>query len=318
MKIIGPVFIIVFLIAAILVLNAAFVVSETQQVVLTQFGEPIGDPIKAPGLHFKIPFFQNANYFEKRILRWDGDANMIPTKDKKYIWVDSTARWRIVNPLVFLQKVYNYEGAQQRLDAILDGATRNVLADKNLIEIVRSSNRIVAVIESGEYDATTSTEAVEKIPENSGREEIRKEILERARPKVENFGIELVDFRIKRINYESDVRRDVFERMRSERKRVADKYRSEGDAERARIEGLRQKEQNRIKSEAYRKAEGIRGNADAEAIKIYADAYQKDEDFYAFLQTLSTYKKTLTKNTTLILSDKDEYLNYLKNIEGRT
>jgi len=315
MKTIGPTFVIVFLVVLIVLVNALFVVSEIEQVVLTQFGEPIGDPIRTPGLYFKIPFIQQANVYEKRILEWDGDANRIPTKDKKYIWVDATARWRIVDPLKFMQTVYNVDGAHQRLDAILDGGVRNVVADCDLIEIVRSSNRIFDVEVDTDVTNTASQNLI-RIPEDSGSEVIRLKILEIVRPKLERFGIELVDIMVKRHNYDQDVRSKVFERMRSERKRAAEKFRSEGEAERARIMGEMEKEINRIESEAYKKAEAIRGEADATAIKIYADAYSRDPEFYSFLMTLDSYKETLKQDTTLVLATDNDYFSYVKSIEG--
>ena len=308
---------IIFLLAgAIVFLSAVFIVSETEQVVITQFGEPKGDPIQEPGLYFKIPGIQEANYFDKRILEWDGDANRVPTKDKRYIWIDTTARWRIVDPLKFLQTVRNEDGAQQQLDNILDGRTRNVIAGKTLIEIVRSSNRILDVEASVDAAEQDQRQEFEPIPEDSGRDSIRTEILRVAQPKIRAYGIELVDILIKRLNYEQDVQKKVFERMISERKRVADKYRSEGESERARIEGLKEREIKRIRSEAYREAEVLRGKADAEAIKIYADAYNNDPEFYSFVRTLESYRETLTDGTTLILGTNNEYLDYLKEIRG--
>ncbi|MFC1809206.1 protease modulator HflC [Candidatus Omnitrophota bacterium] len=315
MKILGPAFVIIFLIVAIVALNSLYIISETEQVVLTQFGEPIGEPLNEPGLYFKIPFIQQANVYEDRILEWDGDANRIPTKDKKYIWVDTTARWKIVDPLRFLQTVYNVDGAQQRLDAILDGAVRNVIADRNLIEIVRSSNRILEI--KLDVDVTnTSSQGLIRIPEDSGRDAIRLEILERVKPKLTKFGIEIIDLMIKRNNYDQDVRRKVFERMRSERKRAAEKFRSEGESERARIMGMMEKEMNRIESEAYKKAQIVRGAADAEATKIYADAFSKDPEFYSFLMTLDSYEATMKNDTTLILATDNDYFSYIKSIEG--
>lgn len=314
-KIFGPMAIIVTVLLAICVLSSVYIVSETEQVVLTQFGEPVGDSIQSPGLYFKLPLIQQARYYDDRIIEWDGDANRVPTKDKKYIWIDTTARWRIVDPLQFMQKVMNVEGAQQRLDAILDGTTRNVIADRMLIEIVRSSNRILELSSASKTDQeTASLIELERVPEGSGRDAIRQEILRRAIPKVRQFGMELIDLQIKRVNYENDVRMKVFERMRSERKRAADKYRSQGEAEEARIDGVIEKEMNRIESEAYKQAQILRGTADAEAIKIYADAYSKDPEFYAFMQTLDSYKKTLTKDTTLMLGTDSKYFSYM--IEG--
>lgn len=311
-KIIGPAIIIIGLIALICIVSAAYIVDETNQVVITQFGEPIGDAIKEPGLKFKTPFIQRVNYFDKRLLSWDGYPNRIPTEDKKYIWIDTTARWKIVDPLRFLQTVRDEMGAQTRLDDILDGATRNVIAKHNLIEIVRDTNRILT-IEKSEEDKLMGRE-FERIPKESGRALIIEEMLDRAKPKVSEYGIELVDMRIKRINYDTQVRGKVFERMISERKRAAEQLRAEGQGERQEIEGKKEKELQRIHSEAYHKAQVIRGKADAEAIKIYANAYSKDPEFFSFLRTLESYHSTFDKQSMLILSTDSEYFKYLKDI----
>jgi len=302
-------FIIVGLVVAISVISGLYVVDETQQVVITRFGEPIGDAIKDPGLHFKVPFVDQANFFDDRLLEWDGDANKIPTEDKKYIWIDTTARWRIVDPLKFLQTVHDERGAQTRLDDILDGAARNVIARYNLLGIVRDSNRILS-IETTAEDKIMGR-AFDSIDETAGRATVHSEMMERARAKVEEYGIDLVDIRIKRINYEAPVRSKVFERMISERKRAAEQLRSEGNGKRAEIEGKKSRELQRISSEAYRIAESIRGKADATAIKIYAESYQKDPEFYGFLNTLESYKQTFDATTTVILSTDSEYYKYM-------
>lgn len=303
------VFIIIVLVAVIIVLsNAIYIVSETDQVIITQFGEPIGDAITTPGLHWKIPFVQKAHFFEKRWLEWDGDANQIPTMDKKYIWVDTYARWRISNPLVFFQRVRDERGAQSRLDDIIDGETRNAVANYVLIEIVRSSNR--------EFELTEEAAILElgtAIPKiKTGREKIAKLILEKASKITSEFGVELKDIRFKRVNYVEDVQRKVFDRMIAERKRIAAKYRSEGDGKSAEIRGQKEKELKRIQSEAYRKAQEIKGKADAEATRIYAQAYNLDPEFYQFMKTLETYKTALSENTWLLLSTDSEFLKYLR------
>jgi membrane protease subunit HflC len=303
------VFIIIVLIVVIIVLsNAIYIVSETDQVIITQFGEPIGDAITTPGLHWKIPFIQKAHFFEKRWLEWDGDANQIPTMDKKYIWVDTYARWRISNPLVFFQRVRDERGAQSRLDDIIDGETRNAVANYVLIEIVRSTNR--------EFELTEEAAILElgtAIPKiKTGREKIAKLILEKASKITPEFGVELKDIRFKRVNYVEDVQRKVFDRMIAERKRIAAKYRSEGDGKSAEIRGQKEKELKRIQSEAYRKAQEIKGKADAEATRIYAQAYNLDPEFYQFMKTLETYKTALSENTWLLLSTDSEFLKYLR------
>ena len=292
----------------IVLLNTLYVVSETKQVIITQFGEPIGDAITKPGLHLKVPFIQKANYFEKRWLEWDGDANQIPTKDKKFIWVDTYARWRISDPLVFFQRLRDERGAQSRIDDIIDGQTRNVIANFDLIEIVRSSNR--------EFELTEELAILDiaaAIPEiEIGREKIAQIILEKSSEITPELGVELRDVKIKRINYVEEVQRKVFDRMISERKRIAAKYRSEGDGKSAEIRGEKERELKKIQSEAYRKAQEIKGKADAEATKIYANAYNRDPEFYQFMKTLETYVSTMDKETWLLLSTDAEFLKYLK------
>ncbi len=292
----------------VVLLNVFYVVSETKQVIITQFGEPIGDAVTKPGLHLKVPFIQKANYFEKRWLEWDGDANQIPTKDKKFIWVDTYARWRISDPLVFFQRLRDERGAQSRIDDIIDGQTRNVIANFDLIEIVRSSNR--------EFELTEELVILDiaaDIPEiETGREKIAQIILEKSSEITPELGVELRDVKIKRINYVEEVQRKVFDRMISERKRIAAKYRSEGDGKSAEIRGEKERELKKIQSEAYRKAQEIKGKADAEATKIYARAYNLDPEFYQFTKTLETYVSTMDKDTWLLLSTDAEFLKYLK------
>jgi membrane protease subunit HflC len=292
----------------IVLLNTLYVVSETNQVIITQFGEPIGGAITKPGLHMKVPFIQKANYFEKRWLEWDGDANQIPTKDKKYIWVDTYARWRINDPLIFFQRVRDERGAHSRIDDIIDGETRNAVANFDLIEIVRSSNR--------EFELTEEIAILDiagAIPDiETGRDKIAQIILEKSSEITPEFGVELKDVKIKRINYVEEVQRKVFDRMISERKRIAAKYRSEGDGKSAEIRGEKERELKIIQSEAYRKAQEIKGKADAEATKIYANAYNRDPEFYQFMKTLETYVSTMDKETWMLLSTDAEFLKYLK------
>jgi membrane protease subunit HflC len=289
--------------------GAVYIVNETQQVVITQFGKPVGKPVTQAGLHFKVPFIQLAQYFDKRLLNWDGDPNQIPTRDKKYIWVDTTARWKIKNALKFLQSVGTERGAQGRLDDIINSATRDVITSYPLVETIRDSNRILETETPAEISAIAE-EALEKIV--AGRTELESKILARAQELVPQYGIELVDVRIKRINYVEEVRQKVYERMISERKRAAEQYRSEGRGKSAEIMGQKEKELKLISSEAYKTAQGIRGKADAEAITIYADSYSKDPEFYSFLKTLETYKNTVGGGTTVILTTDGDYYKYLK------
>ena len=299
-------FVIVF--GALVVLGqATYTVSETEQIILTQFGEPVGDPVVAPGLHFKAPFIQRTNVFEKRFLEWDGNPNQVPTRDKRFIWVDTYARWRIVDPLLFFQRLRDERGAQSRLDDILDGETRNAVARHDLIELVRSSNRNPAdvLIESEEEEAIL--EQIER-----GRLEVTRTILDTAAGRTADLGIELLDFRFKRINYVEEVQQDVFARMIAERQRIAEEFRSEGQGESARIHGERERELAQIQSEAYRRAEELRGEADANATRIYADAYNRDEDFYAFTKSLETYEATMDPETLFILGTDSELLRFLE------
>jgi membrane protease subunit HflC len=298
----------------LIILSSSFyTVDMTEQVVITQFGEPVGDPLTAPGLYVKIPFIQKVNTFEKRLLEWDGDPNQIPTKDKKYLWVNTYARWRIVDPLKFLQSVHDELGAHSRLDDIIDAATRDYITSHLLIEVVRNSNREMAV-------AGTELELAEEVLMHQiewGREEVTRQILEQASQVVPEYGIEMVDVRIKHINYVEEVRRKVYERMISERKRIAEKYRSEGQGKKAEIEGQREKELQRITSEAYRTAQEIIGQADAKATKIYAAAYNKDPEFYSYVKTLETYEETLGGGSWLLLTTDSDYLQYLKSTKVR-
>jgi len=291
-----------FFILLLLVLsgNPFYILYEGKQVVITQFGKP-KKVVKEPGLHFKIPFIQKVNYFEKRILAWDGYPTQIPTKDKKYIWVDTTARWKIEDPLKFLQTVSDEKGAQTRLDDIIDAAVRDVVTAHNLIEIVRSSNRITEELEE---------KALESI--KVGRDKMRREIIKIAEEMLPRYGIELVDIRIKRINYVEDVREKVYQRMIAERKKAAEKYRSQGRGVKAEIEGRTEKELKVIISGAYKEAQKIKGEAEAKANEIYSQAYSQDPEFFSFLKTLKTYQNTVDKNTTLLLSTDSDYFKYLK------
>jgi len=294
-------------IAALFVFNSAYVVDESKQVVITQFGQPVGKPVIQAGLYFKLPFIQKANYLEKRILEWDGYPTEVPTKDKKFIWVDTTGRWRIVDPLLFIQSMGTEMHAQSRLDDIIDGMTRDLITSYNIVDIVRNSDQILTATKMEEDIA--SEERYEKI--TIGRDQITRAILEKAKNIVDDYGIELVDVRIKRLNYVDRVRQKVYERMISERKRAVEQLRSEGQGIRAEIEGQKERELKKIQSEAYRKAQEIKGKADAEAIKIYADAYSKDPEFYGFTKTLELYPETL-RGSSFLISTETDFLEYLK------
>ena len=291
----------------IVLVQATYTVSETEQVILTQFGEPVGDPAASPGLHFKIPFIQRANVFEKRFLEWDGSPNQVPTRDKRFIWVDTYARWRITDPLLFFQRLRDERGAQSRLDDILDGETRNAVARHDLIELVRSSNRDASDVLIESEEEAVILESIER-----GRQEITREILETASERTADLGIEILDLRLKRINYVDEVQQDVFARMIAERQRIAEQFRSEGQGEAARIQGERERDLAQIQSEAYRAAEELRGKADAEATRIYAEAYNRDADFYAFTKSLDTYEQTMDAETLFILGTDSELLRYLQ------
>jgi len=293
----------------IILFSAAFVVDETEQVVITQFGKAVGKPIIKPGLHFKLPIIQKANYFPKNLLEWDGDPGQIPTLDKTYIWVDTFARWKIVDPLKFFQTVNNVRGAQARLDDILDAAVRNLITSHRLIETVRNSNRTLDTLQLG----PTTQEKYEMISTvKVGRAKIMEEVKKQAEPKVEQFGISLVDVKIKRLNYVEQVRKSVYARMIAERRQMAEKFRSEGQGEARKIEGEKEKMLKKITSEAYMKAQIIKGKADAEATRIYAEAFGKDPEFYSFLKTLDVYRSVFDKDSTLVLSTKSDFLRYLK------
>jgi len=291
----------------IVIVSATYVVSETEQVVITQFGNPIGDPITNPGLHLKVPFIQNLHFFDKRFLEWDGVANQVPTKDKRYIWVDTYARWRIIDALKFFQRLKDEDSAQTRLDDIIDGETRSSVARHDLVEVVRSTNRPTEDILFDSEEEAAILEEIEK-----GRGGIIQEILERASGRVGDLGIELIDVRFKRINYVEEVQKDVFARMIAERKRIAERFRSEGEGEAARIRGERERDLKRIQSEAYREAQEVRGKADGEATKIYAEAYNRDASFYAFTKSLETYEATADSKTTFILTTDSDLLRFLK------
>lgn len=300
----------VVLIAVVVGLRSTlYVVNEWDQVIITQFGEPVGDPVNVPGLKFKIPFIQKIHRFDKRFLEWDGDVAELPTKDKVFIKVDTYARWRISDPLLYFQRLRNESVAQTRLDDILDGETRKAIANHNLIEVIRSTNR------TPEQDESVPDLAGELGEILVGREIIREEVLTAGQERTSDLGIEVLDVQFKRINYGPQVLQDVHARMISERQRIADRFRSEGQGERAKILGDMDRDLKRISSEAYREAEEIRGRADAEATDIYAGAYNQSADsrsFFEFLKTMATFEETVDPETWLLLSTDGDFYRYLK------
>lgn len=315
--------IIVTIAIVVLLKMSLFVVTEGKQVIITQFGRPIGEPITTAGLHFKKPFLQEARFVDKRILSWDGFPNQIPTKDKKYISVDTTARWRIVDALKFIQTVQSESGAKARLDAILDATTRDVISNHKLVEAVRLSNSILDSIAEKKKEIEDKISRGEAIVEEEitgeieqisvGREKLSEMIAESADKELGQFGIKLIDVQLRRISYEQSVEKKVYERMISERQRIAEKIKSIGLGEKAEIEGRLSKDLRKIQSEAYRKAEEIKGRAEGLASAIYAKSFNVDPKFYEFIRSMDAYKKSLKSEGKFILSSDSEFLKYLKN-----
>jgi membrane protease subunit HflC len=304
----SPLVVIIGIFLAIVVFSSVYTISETEQAIVTQFGKPIGGVITTPGLHAKIPLIQQVHVFDKRWLEFSGDANEIPTKDKKYIWVDTYARWRIADALRFYQAVRDERGGQSRLDDIVDGETRNAIASYDLIEIVRSSDREFQL--TGELEGIMTAEAVAKI--ETGREAISQQILEVASAITPEFGVELVDVRFKRINYTESVQQAVFQRMITERKRIAERSRSEGQGRAAEIRGQKERDVLAATSVGYRTAEELKGKADAKATDIYARAYGRDPSFYEFFKSMETLKDALDKDATVILSTDSDLLRFMQ------
>ena len=301
--------IIPLIIILIAIFSGAYVIDETEQVVITQFGKSIGAAKTAPGLYFKIPVIQQANFFPKNLLEWDGDAGQVPTLDKTFISVDTFARWKIVDPLKFFQTVNNVLGAQARLDDIIDPAVRNFITSYPLIETVRDTNRELDTFEAGiERDDEERTLGTI----TTGRGKITLGILNQAQPKLKDFGIELVDVEIKRLNYVEQVQKSVYARMIAERKQIAEKFRSEGEGEARIIEGNRDKELKKITSEAYKTAQEVMGKADAESTTLYALAYNKDPEFYSFVKSLDVYQNVMDNKSFLLLSTDSDFLRYFK------
>jgi len=292
--------------------SGLYTLEEGQQAIVVQFGRPVGEPVTEAGLHMKLPFVQEVRRFEKRLLVWDGDSNQVPTKGREFIWVDTTARWRIADAKKFLENVASEKGAQSRLNDILDSVVRDQVSSSELVELVRSASWKVP---EGEALKEIPKEREEELKREiaRGREEITRTILTEARKTILQYGIELVDIRIKRLDYVESVREKVYERMISERKRIAAQFRSEGEGRSAEILGTMEKELRQIRSTAYRQVQEVQGKADAEATQIYGQAYNKNPEFYAFLQTLESYKEKSNKNAVLILTTDSDFYQYIKN-----
>lgn len=298
----------------IILVDGFYVVDETEQVIITQFGDPVGQAVTSPGMKMKVPFIQQAHVFDKRYLEWDGDRNQVPTKDKKFIFVDTYARWQITDPLQFFKRLRDERGAQSRLDDILDGETRNAIASHDLVEVVRSTNR-------DPISGATITEVIEDSLARIavGRDSIQTQIQQLANERAADLGIAIHDFRFKRINYVEEVRQTVYDRMISERNRIADKFRSEGQGEAARINGEKERELKAIQSEAFREAQEIKGEADAEAAQIYANAYDQTaaaRELYSFIRSMEAYRNVFDDKTSVILSTDSELYKYLNSIDN--
>lgn len=293
----------------IVIVDALYLVNETEQVVITQFGKPVGEAKIKPGLKIKVPFIQKINFFEKRYMEWDGDPNQVPTKDKKFIFVDAYARWQITDPLQFFKRLTDERGAQSRLDDILDGETRDYIAGHNLEEVVRTSNRVPM------HSGAIGEEIGDTLSDISvGRQKIEDMILSSSNEKASDLGIVILDVRLKHLSYVEEVQTQVYERMKSERFRIAEKFRSEGQGEASRINGEKERDLKAIQSEAFRKAEEIKGQADAKAAAVYTGAYNQSaasKDLYSFLKSMETFEKTFDSTTTVILSTKSELYKYL-------
>jgi membrane protease subunit HflC len=298
--------------AAVLIFGGAFyIVNESEQVVITQFGKPVGDPITTPGLKIKTPFLETANYFDKRFLAWDGEPKQVSTRDKRFININTYARWRISDPLQYAKSLSDESRAKNRIGSVLEGATQNAIAKHDLIELVRTTNRDYIVNNEDTNDQSSKEKTVIK----SGRDELTREILEIAKSSTSELGIEILDFQFKRINYVPEVRKKVYERMVSERKRIAEEFRSQGAGESARISGQKDRDLKEITSDAYRRSQEIKGKADAKAANIYAAAYNKDPAFYRFMRTMEIYGETLDKETIFVLSTEGDFLKYLGSVK---
>lgn len=305
-------YIIIILLGVIVISNSIFILDETQQAIVTQFGKPVGGARVDPGVNVKVPFIQRIQIFDKRYLAWDGDPNQVPTRDKKFIFVDSYARWQITDPLQFFIRLRDENSGQSRLDDILDGETRNAIASYDLLDIVRSTDREPEVSE----DFLEELEILEEI--TVGRPAIEKMILDKANERTSDLGIRILDFRFKRMNYVEEVRNNVYERMISERNRIADQFKSEGQGEARKIDGDKERDLAKIQSEAFKEAEMIKGRADAEVTAIYASAYNKNSasrELYAFLRAMEALEKSFDKSTNIILTTDSEIYKYLKSVD---
>jgi modulator of FtsH protease HflC len=301
-------------------MSSMYTVSEVEQAIITQFGRPVGAPLTAAGLKLKVPFIQDVNLIDKRVLEWDGNPSDMPTKDKLYVSVDLFARWRIVDPLQYFLRLHDERSAQSRLDDVLGSETRNAVAKHELIEIIRTTKDRVPLRDTLVTDAGRALDVGSLVPIQKGRKLVEQEIFAEAAEKVRVFGIELLDIRFKRINYNESVRPKIYDRMVSERRQIAERFLSEGNGEAARIRGNRVRDMNKIQSEAYRQVEEIRGVADAKATEIYAKAYNQSPEavaFYEFTRTMQAYKSLIAENTTLVLSTDSDLFKFLKGIDPK-
>ena len=312
--VIGVALAVVVVVAAVVGYASVYQVDEAEQAIILQFGAPVGEPVVEPGLHFKVPFIQEVRRFDKRLLSWDGDPNQIPTRGEQFISVDTTARWRIVDPLTFLRSVRDESGARNRLNDILDSVVRDYIAATELVEIVRSKDWEVSEEDLKRAMAAEDEEEILLQQVQTGREELVRSILATAQEQMPQYGIELVDIRIKRVDYVEAVQERVFERMIAERQRIAEQFRSEGSGRAAEIMGETERMLAEIKSEAERDAQIIRGQADAEATRIYSEAFGIDPEFYAFFRTLESYSESLGKDVTMLIGAQSDYFRYLRQI----
>ena len=306
---------VIVVIGSYVLMSSIYTVNEVEQMIITQFGKPVGDPVTTAGLKFKVPFVQEVNPIDKRVLEWDGNPSDMPTKDKLYISVDLFARWRITDPLQYFLRLRDERSAQSRLDDILGSETRNAIAKHELIEIIRTTKDRVPLRDTFLTDAERKLDMGSLVPIKKGRKMVEQEIFAAAAEKVRVFGIELLDIRFKRINYNESVRPKIYDRMISERRQIAERFLSEGNGEAARIRGNRVRDLNKIQSEAYRQVEEIRGVADAKATEIYASAYNQSSEavaFYEFTRTMQAYKSIIADNTTLVLSTDSDLFKFLK------
>jgi len=319
-KFVKIVVLVVLVIGVYVSMSSIYTVNEVEQVIITQFGKPVGKPVTEAGLKVKVPFIQEVNPIDKRVLEWDGTPSDMPTKDKLYISVDLFARWRITDPLQYFLRLRDERSAQSRLDDILGSETRNAVAKHELIEIIRTSKDRVPLRDDLLTDAELELKMGNLVPIQKGRKQVEREIFAAAAEKVRVFGIELLDIRFKRINYNESVRPKIYDRMISERRQIAERFLSEGNGEAARIRGNRVRDLNKIQSEAYQKVEEIRGKADAKATEIYASAYNKNSQavsFYEFTRTMQSYKSIIAENTTLVLSTDSDLFKFLKGMSPR-